>query len=453
MKVVLGLGTNVGNRLENLRAAIRLLKLESPSSGVEILKVSPLYESEALLPTQAPASWNLPFLNLALLCETPLLPLELLSVLKKTETQLGRISTDRWAPRIIDVDILMIEDFAYTHENLHVPHLALMERPFALLPLCDLVPHWRLPVGHLRAGSKISEMSQKWVRRPKSEVPYQTHRTTLTLAQAVGTVNVTPDSFSDGGQFLKPAAALAQSVKLLTAGAEILDIGAQSTRPGSVAVSTEEEWLRLEPVLRGLVELRAAPQTKPFLISVDTFNPNTAAQAIELGVDWINDQSGCDHPQMIEVLAQSKKDVVIMHHQDLPANRIRIPSSTDPVALVEKWANERIHQLVSQGIPKSRIIFDPGIGFGYTPEQTWDLFRRLEVFHRLGTRMLVGHSRKSFLTSITQLPAPERDLETTAISSYLVENGVDYLRIHNTEYLQRTLAVWSHLNGIVRYRP
>lgn len=452
MKVVLGLGTNVGNRLENLRAAIRLLRLEAPASGIEVLQVSPLYESEALLPDQAPSSWNLPFLNLALLCETELAPFELLSVLKRTETRLGRIGSDRWAPRVIDLDILLAEDFSFQQQGLNIPHVGLLERPFALLPANDLVPNWTIPVGSQGAKRSLAELSTQWLRRPRKEVPYQTHRTTLSLAQCIGTLNVTPDSFSDGGKFLSPQAAITQGIHLIAEGAEILDIGAQSTRPGSQTISEAEEWNRLEPVLTGILDYRAG-LAQSFLVSLDTYHANTAARAIELGVNWINDQSGCDDAKMIDVLSRSQTDVVIMHHLDLPENRARqIPSESDPVALILAWGKARIQKLVAAGIPRSRIIFDPGIGFGTSPEQTWDIFRRLSEFQALGTRLMVGHSRKSFLSSITKLPPAERDLETTSISPHLVKNGADYLRVHQSEFCRRSLAVWTQLDGVVHYR-
>ncbi|HUP57380.1 MAG TPA: 2-amino-4-hydroxy-6-hydroxymethyldihydropteridine diphosphokinase, partial [Bdellovibrionota bacterium] len=170
MKIILGLGGNEGDRIGLLRAAVRVLAFSVP--GLRVLAASPLYESDALLPAHAPSdgSWNLPFLNLALECETRLEPAELLAALKAAERRLGRVDRERWAPRRIDIDILAFAEGFVRTAGLEIPHPGLLERPFALLPLLDLWPRWSHPTDAARAGT----LAEAWRCSPPEKVPSRT---------------------------------------------------------------------------------------------------------------------------------------------------------------------------------------------------------------------------------------------------------------------------------------
>ncbi|EKD69817.1 MAG: Folate synthesis bifunctional protein [uncultured bacterium] len=153
--------------------------------------------------------------------------------------------------------------------------------------------------------------------------------------------------------------------------------------------------------------------------------------------------TGLQDPAMCEIVAQSSADCVVMHHISIPASRDHIvPRHLDIVTTIYDWAANHFDELERRGISRERIIFDPGIGFGKAPEQSFELIKHIAQFKKLGTRILVGHSRKSFLTSFTHYPAAERDVETMAISLFLADQPVDYLRIHNVEMCARALKIW-----------
>ena len=247
------------------------------------------------------------------------------------------------------------------------------------------------------------------------------------MSALVGILNITDDSFSDGGLYNNPDTAVIQARKMVDEGASVIDIGAESTRPGAKSIHHEEEWKKLLPMLEAIrsSELNA-------WISVDTRNPETALKAILLGVDWINDVSGFSSKKMIEAVKDNAVTIVVMHSLGIPANPdVTIPENENVVKTVYQWAENKISELESHGIKKDRIIIDPGIGFGKTAEQSLRLIKNITEFIKLGVKILVGHSRKSFLKLFTDKPANERDHETCRITSYLAYHNVDYIRVHN----------------------
>lgn len=439
--VILGLGSNVGDRLTNLRKALNALR---QLSGLHVRQVSPVYLSDALLPENAPADWDMPHLNLAIRCETTLAPLELLKQLKNIEWSIGRKPEVRhWGPRILDIDILAWDQHVIQSDVLTVPHASLQERPFALWPLADVAPFWSFPLEGMNHGKTAAEICEKWGSRFSGEAPLRTRQIyqRVDTPQLMGVVNVTPDSFSDGGQFLSPEIALQQMLYLVNSGAEVIDIGAESTAPNAVTLSADSEWARLEPVL-AIFKSACQKFIIPPKISVDTRHAHVAAKALQAGVDWINDVTGLQDPAMREVVASSSADCVMMHHVSIPPSRDQvIPPNLNGVDTVYQWAERQIHLLEKAGIARSRIIFDPGIGFGKTAPQSLALIKNISVFTALGTRILVGHSRKSFLTLFTQYPAAERDVETLAATLYLATQPVDYIRLHNVGVCARGLRV------------
>jgi 2-amino-4-hydroxy-6-hydroxymethyldihydropteridine diphosphokinase/dihydropteroate synthase len=424
--VILGLGSNIGDRLFYLRSALQHLK-----SVVElrILRISPVYLSDALLHADGRPEWNLPYLNLAIAIETTLTPYDLLYQVKNIETRIGRLPGEDWSPRPIDIDILAWDDLVQYDEKLLLPHEHVATRPFALWPLADVAPRWIHPVLHKTA----SELSTGWGSRFTGEAPLHTRQIAqrIDTSELMGILNITPDSFSDGGKLLDPASVIASAHSLINDGATLLDIGAEATNPRAQAISAEQEWQRLEVILPALLAER-----KNFLlppkISIDTRHVSTAERALALGVDWINDVSGLTNPAMQEMIAASQCDVIMMHQLGIPANAAMVlPLHLDPVKLVYEWAEQQFVAMAKLAIAPERIIFDVGLGFGKNPAQTLELVQRFAEFKPLNVRLLVGHSRKLFQTLFTDKPPAQRDIETLPISLYLNQLHTDYLRVHN----------------------
>lgn len=439
MMVVLGLGSNLGDRLDNLKKAWLAIQ---DITGLTVQQVSPIYISDALLKENAPTEWNLPYLNLALRCETSLEPLNLLQQVKKIENNLGRVSAGEiWAPRVIDIDILIMDNIIIQTEILTLPHRSLLERPFALWPLADVAPLWQYQ------DKTAAQMVEVWGSRFTGNAPFHTkqipHR--IDTPQLVGVLNITPDSFSDGGKFFNPEQSLAQFIHLANAGAHVIDIGAESTMPTAEKIEAKDEWARLEPILSVLKNTVNQCLVTP-KISIDTRHSEVAEKALQFGVDWINDVSGLDDSKMREVIAASNADCVVMHHLKIPERReYTLPRHLDPTEIVYRWAEERLAELEKQGIAANRVIFDPGIGFGKMAEQSLLLLKNSQVFKQLGVRILIGHSRKTFMSLLTNNAFAERDVETMALTLFLANQSVDYIRVHNVEWCARGLRVMKAL--------
>jgi 2-amino-4-hydroxy-6-hydroxymethyldihydropteridine diphosphokinase / dihydropteroate synthase len=432
--LVLGLGSNLGDSLNNLWLAVQLLQ---KSQGITVIKISPVYCSFALLPRYAPSTWNKPYLNMALACQSQLSPLEILALVKKIEKQLGREESQRWAPRLIDIDILAWDDRVVEQALLQIPHPELLHRPFALWPLLDLLPGWKHPY------CELSNLVQHWGSRFSGQAPFNTkqlpHR--LTGTRLVGILNITPDSFSDGDQFLDVTKGLAQAEKMVLEGAMVLDIGAESTRPGAEFVSPEEEWQRLAPILRAIKGRAKTWPIKPAL-SVDTRHYKVAEKALDLGIDWINDVSGFVNSKMCELAAKSAVKCVVMHNLGVPADKSKVlASSPDICVQLLAWAKQRFDELIRIGVDPEQLIFDIGVGFGKTAEQSVYLLKNINYFRSLGCPLFVGHSRKSFLNLVTDKSYEERDFETSVFSYHLASQGVDYLRVHNVRLNSQAVNV------------
>jgi 2-amino-4-hydroxy-6-hydroxymethyldihydropteridine diphosphokinase/dihydropteroate synthase len=423
MDIYLGIGSNLGDRRAHLSAAIAALA----AAGVEVTRVSPVVESPALLPIDAPADWNQPFLNAVIAGRTAAAPEELLSRLKSIEARLGRTDRGRWAPRPIDLDILLYGREELATERLRIPHPGIHERGFVLVPLAALEPSLVIP----GRGPRTALEHARALPRP--------------IPLWMGIVNVTPDSFSDGGELLDRPALEARVAALAAAGAHIVDVGAESTRPGAQPLTADQEWARLEPVLGPLLDRYRDDVLRPSF-SIDTYHADTARRALALGVDIINDVSGLTSPAMIELAAASGKDWVAMHHVSVPADRARIlPLDADPVDAVMRWLEERMTAWRGAGLSLDRILFDPGIGFGKNPLQSLKLLRSVDRFHAFGLRLLVGHSRKSFMHAISPPDTAERDLFTVGASLRLGEQRVEVLRVHNVAAHAAAYRGWAHL--------
>lgn len=257
----------------------------------------------------------------------------------------------------------------------------------------------------------------------------------------LGIINITPDSFSDGGLSFTPKEAAEKAVELAKSGADIIDLGAESTRPGADEISDYEEILRLIPVIK---ELKSLNFETP--ISVDTRKFNVAKKACELGIDYLNDVSGFNDERMIDLVRQHDIKAIFMHSLSIPADKnLVIDEREDVVLFLKKWATEKIDRFISSGIKKDRLIFDPGIGFGKTSKQSFEIIKRIDEFRELGVDMLIGHSEKSFLTLFTDKPAGKRNIETNAVTYFLAQKNVEYIRVHNAEEAKRTMKIAQDL--------
>ncbi len=251
----------------------------------------------------------------------------------------------------------------------------------------------------------------------------------------MGVVNVTPDSFSDGGRFLDPAAAIAHARKLIDEGADLIDLGAESSRPGAAAVvSAEEELRRLLPVLRGL-------RDAPVPLSVDTVKPEVMRIALSEGAVMINDINALRAPGAVTAVAASDAAVCLMHMQGSPGTMQQQPSYADVVAEVKAFLLERIESVCAAGIALERVVVDPGFGFGKTLEHNLALLRHLREFAALGVPLLAGWSRKSSLGKITGKPADDRLAASIAAALIAAQNGAAILRVHDVAATRDALAV------------
>ncbi len=240
-------------------------------------------------------------------------------------------------------------------------------------------------------------------------------------------VNATPDSFSDGGR----EEVVDHALSLLDAGADILDIGGESSRPGCDPISAELEIVRIRPVILGILERCEKEGREKPLLSVDTYHPETAAFAVQNGVEMLNDISGAENPEMIRVAVESGSAVCFMHMQGTPKNMQDNPHYEDVTTEIFAYLVRRRDALLATGIPREKLIADPGIGFGKTLEQNWTLIQNVRRFRGLEIPILVGHSRKGFLRPLLEKnPDWNRDDATRLVSHQLVSQGVEILRTH-----------------------
>lgn len=249
----------------------------------------------------------------------------------------------------------------------------------------------------------------------------------------MGVINITPDSFSDGGECFPTESALSRARSMLSQGADILDLGAESTRPGSRGVSTDEELSRLLPVLEGLVKEGA-------IISVDTRKPEVARQALSLGAHIINDITGLRDQDMRRVVAEFGAAAVILHMQGEPETMQREPKYKDVVGEIKAFFETQLRLVEKDGV--GEVILDPGIGFGKTVEHNLEILRRFGEFRALGKPLMLGASRKSFLGAITGAESPRDRLEGTIVSNVFgILGGASILRVHDLREGVRTARV------------
>ncbi|HZY70171.1 MAG TPA: dihydropteroate synthase [Thermoplasmata archaeon] len=252
----------------------------------------------------------------------------------------------------------------------------------------------------------------------------------------LGVVNVTPDSFSDGGAFLEPTAAVERALRLAEEGADLIDIGGESTRPGATELELEEEWGRVGPVLEGLHGRLARP------ISIDTRHPVIAQRALDAGASIVNDVSGLRDPEMRRVVARTGAAAVVMHMRGTPATMVSHARYVDVVGEVGRELTESVRRARVEGIGADRILIDPGLGFAKTAAQSLELLTRLGELATLGYPVLVGASRKSFLGSLGGGDAPSDRLEASLAAAVVAAlSGAAVVRVHDVAPTVRALAV------------
>ena len=258
----------------------------------------------------------------------------------------------------------------------------------------------------------------------------------------MGIVNVTPDSFFDGGRFDHPRLALEHGRRLVEEGADLLDIGAESTRPGSLPIDEEEELRRLIPVVRALAQAVSVP------VSVDTSKAAVARAAIKAGAVMVNDVTALrGDPDMVEVVAQTGVALVLMHMQGTPQTMQQAPTYEDVVEEVADFLAGRARFAMERGVEQSRIVLDPGIGFGKVLTHNLDLLAHLRMFTTLGFPVLVGPSRKGFIGQLTKQTVEARAWGTAGVVALAVEQGANILRVHDVAAMRDVVNVAAAISG------
>ena len=261
----------------------------------------------------------------------------------------------------------------------------------------------------------------------------------------MGIINVTPDSFSDGGKYANVEAAVMRAKQMVADGADIIDIGGESSRPGAEPITANEECRRVIPVVQALAEQFQIP------ISVDTYKAKVAREALSAGACVINDITALhgDH-NMCQVIADAQAGVILMHMQGVPATMQKAPTYHNVVAEVHAWLTEVASQAVDRGIDSSRIMIDPGIGFGKTFDHNLEILRHLMQFRGIGYPMLVGVSRKKFIGRILDLPVHQREEGTAATVAWSIINGANVVRVHDVAKMKQVAQV---IDTICRTKP
>lgn len=258
----------------------------------------------------------------------------------------------------------------------------------------------------------------------------------------MGVLNVTPDSFSDGGQCLNPEAAIERAQQMIAEGADLIDIGGESTRPGSSYVDKDEEIKRISPILTLLRKLTNIP------LSIDTRKAAVARMALDLGADIINDVSALqDDPRMGQLIQESGAGVVLMHRQGHSVTMQKAPQYKDVVGEIKAFLSERVSMAQSMGIPADHIMVDPGIGFGKTLNHNLEILGNIGELLPLGQPVLIGVSRKAFIGALTGKPVGEREMGNAAAVAVAVWQGAHILRVHDVGAMHDVILVAQALRN------
>ncbi len=294
------------------------------------------------------------------------------------------------------------------------------------------------PFGLEALAEQIVEALKRTKEQPSS-IPLPDGSIDLSNGPVVmGILNVTPDSFSDGGRYIEPERALERAREMVEEGAGIIDVGGESTRPGAKEVGEEEETMRVVPVIERIAGALDVP------ISIDTRKAKVAEAAIEAGAKIVNDVSALRHdPEMIEVVKRTGVPVVVMHMKGIPENMQDDPYYEDAVTEIIDWLEGKTAELMEKGMEKERIIVDPGIGFGKRLEDNLNIVAEFGDFRNLGFPLMVGYSRKSFLGEITGRDPMERVAGGLAALGRLLDSGAQIIRVHDVAETVDYIKVWK----------
>ena len=260
----------------------------------------------------------------------------------------------------------------------------------------------------------------------------------------MGVLNITPDSFSDGGKYFSKNAAIKHALKLINEGSDIIDVGGESTRPGASPLTIEEEITRVIPVIKEIRKL-----SKNILISIDTYKSEVAKEAVKYGANIINDISGLVmDDRMVHIAAELDVPVIIMHLKGTPMDMQVNPTYENLISEITEFLRTQIQYALKNGVKKHNIIIDPGIGFGKTIEHNFKIIANLEKFKKLGFPILIGPSKKSFIGNLLKLPLDKR-LEGTAASIAIgIVNGARIVRVHDVLEMKRVSSIADKVNEV-----
>ncbi|KAI9375327.1 Dihydropteroate synthase-like protein [Aspergillus egyptiacus] len=443
----IALGSNVGERVEMIERAC----LEMDKAGIKVRRTSSLFETAPMYYLD-----QSPFMNGVCEVETGLEPLELLDALQSIEIKLGRKKLIDKGPRTIDLDILLYGRQTFSHDRLNIPHKLMLERDFVLRPLSQLIPNDIPPI----PGHSTSYLSHLKSLPPPEPTPVATTHISSRFpplhssdpnrpTHVMAILNLTPDSFSDGGKHPPTdLSTLTETVRnFIRAGATIIDIGGESTRPGSVPVGEEEELRRVIPAIRHI--RTSIPEASNIAISIDTYRARVAEEACAAGADIINDVSaGLLDPEMLPAAARTGKSIILMHMRGSPSTMTKL---TDyPNGVIQDVGTElraRIAAAEAAGIRRWRIILDPGLGFAKNQPEDLTILRDL---NKLRTEVegleyfpwLMGPSRKRFIGKLTGVEkASERVYGTAATVTASVAGGADIVRVHDVKEMWQVARV------------
>lgn len=382
--VFLALGTNIGDRLHNIWTA-----LEKISEFFEIKRMSHIIETEALLLPNSPDGWCLPFLNIVVCGKTSLEPLQLLAHIQKIEWEMGRrVDHEVWSPRTMDIDIIAYDECQSSNSKLMLPHIGVRDRNYLQYLLRE--------VGYDFGDVPIMDLNEY---RPLDHF--------IATPKFIGILNITPDSFSDGGKYFDSDAAVEHFHQLRADGAYIIELGGQSTRPSYTEISAEEEYARLSKVLEKI--------QSDAHIGIDSYFDDVIEKCLNNfeNICWINDIYGRLSNRVIKSIADRNLKLVAM----LNGNDLFV-------------LENQIKKLQNLGVKKENIVVDPGVGFGKNKWENIQIIKKLHEIKNLGCKVILAHSRKSFISIFSNAEIADRDLETIIVSLKCA-NYVDYLRVHN----------------------
>lgn len=299
------------------------------------------------------------------------------------------------------------------------------------------------PFGLAQLAEELEELLRVITSPPRFSLDCRGYRLELfTRTHVMGILNVTPDSFSNGGKYLNLRDAVQRAQEIVAEGADIIDVGGESTRPGSLPISPSEEIKRVVPVVERLAQTLDVP------ISVDTYKSEVARQALEAGAHLINDISGLRFdPQMAGVVAEYGAPVVVMHIKGTPRDMQQNPTYRDLLSEIAAYLRKSIELATVAGISREKVIIDPGIGFGKTAQYNLKIIRRLRELTSLGQPILIGPSRKSFIGQVLDLPVEERLEGTAAAVALSILNGAHLVRVHDVKEMVRVARMTDAICG------